>query len=135
MTACDARSDPCSTSSRSFPMFASSCCAVPGAPSRPEPICDRRPIRRSRATGRRAAIAPARGDLEAAVSTCVDELLAIPPGPLAMTRAMTSAIGRTAPAMVAGWGDADHQQWAFTEDEYRDAARAYVGRTVRRDKP
>ena len=48
------------------------------------------------------------------------------PGPLAMTRAMTAAIGRTAPAMAAGWGDADHQRWAFTEDEYRDAARRYL---------
>ena len=57
---------------------------------------------------------------------CVAELLAVPPGPLAMTRAMTSAIGRTHPAMVAGWGDADHQQWAFTEDEYRQAAASYV---------
>ena len=40
-----------------------------------------------------------------------------------MTRAMTSAIGRSTPAMAAGWGDADHQQWAFTEDEYRAVAR------------
>jgi enoyl-CoA hydratase/carnithine racemase len=68
----------------------------------------------------------ARDDLDRAVDECVGELLAMPPGPLAMTRAMTSAIGRTAPAMVAGWGDADHQQWAFTEQEYRDAATAYV---------
>jgi len=75
------------------------------------------------------------GELDAAVDECVAELLAVPPGPLAMTRAMTSAIGRTAPAMVAGWGDADHQQWAFTEQEYRDAARTYLGRTVRREKP
>jgi hypothetical protein len=28
--------------------------------------------------------------------------------------------------MLAGWGDADLQQWSFTEQEYRDAARAYV---------
>jgi enoyl-CoA hydratase/carnithine racemase len=70
----------------------------------------------------------AAADLDAAVDTCVAELLAVPPGPLAMTRAMTSAIGRTTPAMVAGWGDADHQQWAFTEDEYRAAARAYIER-------
>jgi enoyl-CoA hydratase/carnithine racemase len=70
-------------------------------------------------------LAPA-GDLDGALAECVDQLLAVPPGPLAMTRAMTSAIGRTSPAMVAGWGDADHQQWAFTEDEYREAARRYV---------
>lgn len=75
----------------------------------------------------------ATSSLDESVAECVDQLLAVPPGPLAMTRAMTSAIGRTAPAMVAGWGDADHQQWAFTEAEYRDAARAYVQRTVSRD--
>ena len=68
----------------------------------------------------------ARADLDAAVEECVSQLLAVPPGPLAMTRAMTSAIGRTSPAMVAGWGDADHQHWSFTEDEYREAARAYI---------
>jgi enoyl-CoA hydratase/carnithine racemase len=71
-----------------------------------------------------------RDGLDAAVQECVDQLLAVPPGPLAMTRALTSAIGRTHPAMVAGWGDADHQQWAFTEDEYRDAARSYVNRSM-----
>jgi enoyl-CoA hydratase/carnithine racemase len=67
-----------------------------------------------------------------AVEACVAELLAVPAGPLAMTRAMTSALGRSHPAMSAGWGDADHQQWSFTEDEYREAARTYVGRTTGR---
>ena len=43
-----------------------------------------------------------------------------------MTRAMTSALGRTHPAMAASWGDADHQQWSFTEDEYRDAVVSYL---------
>jgi len=70
-----------------------------------------------------------RADLDAAVEACVAELLAMPPGPLAMTRAMTSALGRTHPAMVAGWGDADHQQWSFTETEQRQAVRAYINRT------
>ncbi|HEX7168979.1 MAG TPA: enoyl-CoA hydratase/isomerase family protein [Acidimicrobiales bacterium] len=73
-----------------------------------------------------------RDGLDGAVTECVDELLAVPPGPLAMARAMTSAIGRTSPAMVAGWGDPDHQQWSFTEEEYRAAARAYLGRTTRK---
>lgn len=73
-----------------------------------------------------------RDELDGAVESCIAELLAVPPGPLAMTRAMTSAIGRAHPAMVAGWGDADHQHWAFTEDEYRAAARAYAER-LRRD--
>lgn len=74
------------------------------------------------------------GGLDDAVSACVDELLAVAPGPLAMARAMTAAIGRTHPAMLAGWGDADHQQWSFGEDEYRSAARAYLrGRLRARD--
>jgi enoyl-CoA hydratase/carnithine racemase len=71
-----------------------------------------------------------RSELDAALEACVAELLAVPPGPLAMTRAMTSAIGRTHPAMAAGWGDADHQQWAFTEEEHREAARAYLRRSL-----
>jgi enoyl-CoA hydratase/carnithine racemase len=70
--------------------------------------------------------------LDHAVTECVAQLLAVPPGPLAMTRAMTSALGRTHPAMAAGWGDADHQQWSFGEDEYRQAASAYVRETRRR---
>jgi enoyl-CoA hydratase/carnithine racemase len=73
-----------------------------------------------------------RSDLDAAVEVCVGQLLAVPPGPLAMARAMTSAIGRGHPAMAAGWGDADHQQWAFTEEEYRQAATAYLRGTVSR---
>lgn len=73
-----------------------------------------------------------RGELDAAVEACLAELLAVPPGPLAMARAMTSAIGRGHPAMATGWGDPDHQHWSFTEDEYRAAARAYVER-LRKD--
>jgi enoyl-CoA hydratase/carnithine racemase len=65
-------------------------------------------------------------DLDAAVEQCVAELLAVPAGPLAMTRAMTAALGRTHPAMASAWADADHQQWAFTEDEYRAAVAGYV---------
>jgi enoyl-CoA hydratase/carnithine racemase len=76
-------------------------------------------------TGYATRLAPADG-LDDAVAACVDQLLAVPPGPLAMTRAMTAALGRAAPAMAAGWGDADHQRWAFTEDEYRHAARRYI---------
>lgn len=72
-------------------------------------------------------VAPAAG-LDAAVASCVAELLAMPAGPLAMTRAMTSALGRSHPAMAAGWGDADHQQWAFTEAEQRQAVIAYLKR-------
>ncbi len=64
--------------------------------------------------------------LDGAVDACVAQLLAVPAGPLAMTRAMFAAIGRTHPAMATAWADADHQQWAFLEEEYREAARRYV---------
>ena len=67
-----------------------------------------------------------RAELDRAVAECVDQLLAVPPGPLAMTRAMTSAIGRTSAPMATAWADADHQHWAYTEDEYRQAARGYL---------
>lgn len=69
--------------------------------------------------------------LDVAVSECVEQLLRVPAGPLAMTRAITSAIGRSHPAMLAGWGDADHQQWSFTEDEYREAVRVYLRGNLR----
>jgi enoyl-CoA hydratase/carnithine racemase len=64
--------------------------------------------------------------LDAEVALVVEQLLSVPPGPLAMTRSMTAALGRGHPAMAAGWGDADHQQWAFTEDEYRQVASEYM---------
>ncbi|HEX3795098.1 MAG TPA: enoyl-CoA hydratase/isomerase family protein [Acidimicrobiales bacterium] len=68
------------------------------------------------------------GLLDAEVSLVVEQLLSVPPGPLAMTRSMTAALGRGHPAMAAGWGDADHQQWAFTEAEYRQVASQYMQR-------
>ena len=72
-------------------------------------------------------------ELDAAVEECVGRLLAVPPGPLAMTRAMMSAIGRTSPSMVAAWGDADHQQWSFTEAEYRQAATSYIQGSLKKE--
>ncbi len=63
-----------------------------------------------------------------AVVDLVDELVAVPPGPLAMTRAMTAAIGRANPAFAAAWADADIQQWTFGEDEYRAAIRRHLER-------
>ena len=70
-------------------------------------------------------------ELDAAVTACVEQLLAVPPGPLAMTRAMTAAIGRAWPAMVAGWADPDLMHWSLTEAEYRAAARSYLDRNLR----
>ena len=69
-----------------------------------------------------------RDDLDASVSQCVDELVSMPAGPLAMTRALTAAIGRTTPAMVAGWSDPDALQWSFREPEGQQAAADYDAR-------
>ena len=55
----------------------------------------------------------------------VKELLAVPSAALAMTRSMTSALGRSAQGMSLGWADADLQQWALTEKEYKEALRSY----------
>jgi enoyl-CoA hydratase/carnithine racemase len=66
--------------------------------------------------------------LDGAVTELLEQLLALPPGPLAMTRAMTAALGRSHPAMSAAWADADLQQWSFTEGEYRQAAVNYMKR-------
>jgi enoyl-CoA hydratase/carnithine racemase len=70
----------------------------------------------------------AEADLDGEVSELLEQLLAVPPGPLAMTRAMTAALGRSHPAASAAWADPDNQQWAFTESEYRDAAASYMER-------
>lgn len=66
------------------------------------------------------------GELEATTQALVDELLSIPPASLAMTRSLTSALGRSASGMAMGWADADLQQWAFTEEEYKETVRRYT---------
>lgn len=68
-------------------------------------------------------------DLDEEVERCLEQLLAAPSGPLAMTRAMTAAIGRADPALATGWADSDHQHWSFTEDEYRETVRRYIDGT------
>jgi enoyl-CoA hydratase/carnithine racemase len=57
----------------------------------------------------------ARDLLDDTVEAYVAALLAQPPAALAMTRAMTSALGRSHPAMVAAWADADLLQWSLRE--------------------
>jgi hypothetical protein len=59
------------------------------------------------------------------------KLLAVPAGPLPMTRAFTSALGPTHPAMAAGWGDPDSQEGSLSEDEHRRAVREYLDRLRR----
>jgi len=66
------------------------------------------------------------GSLDAETEALVSELLVVPPAPLALTRSMTAALGRAATGMQLGWADADLQQWALTEDEYREVIRRYV---------
>ncbi len=64
--------------------------------------------------------------LKATTQALIDELLAVPAAALAMTRSMTSALGRSAPGMALGWADADLQQWALTEEEYQETVKRYA---------
>ncbi len=64
--------------------------------------------------------------LEALTGELLEELLDVPAAALAMTRSMTSALGRSAAGMSLGWADADLQQWALTEDEYKETVRSYA---------
>ncbi|MDG2048651.1 MAG: enoyl-CoA hydratase/isomerase family protein [Myxococcota bacterium] len=66
------------------------------------------------------------GELLQKTQALVDELLSVPPAALALTRSMTSALGRAQSGMQLGWADADLQQWALTEGEYKEAASQYV---------
>ena len=72
--------------------------------------------------------------LDVTTETLINELLDIPPASLAMTRSLTSALGRSASGMAMGWADADLQQWAFTEDEYKETVRSYARGVGDRDK-
>ena len=64
--------------------------------------------------------------LEALTGELLKELLDVPAAALAMTRSMTSALGRSAAGMSLGWADADLQQWALTEDEYKETVKSYA---------
>lgn len=66
------------------------------------------------------------GALADATARLIDELLDVPPAALAMTRSMTSALGRSESGMQLGWADADLQQWALTEEEYQETVDRYV---------
>jgi enoyl-CoA hydratase/carnithine racemase len=68
------------------------------------------------------------GELGSSTQECVDELLAMPAAPLAMTKAMTRALGQ--PAMNVAWADADLLHWSRAEPEGQDAAAAYVERRL-----
>jgi enoyl-CoA hydratase/carnithine racemase len=64
--------------------------------------------------------------LEGVTEQLINELLNVPAAALAMTRSMTSALGRSASGMSMGWADADLQQWALTEEEYKETVRSYA---------
>ena len=66
------------------------------------------------------------GKLVEETDSLINQLLNIPAASLAMTRSMTSALGRSTSGMSLGWADADLQQWAFTEDEYKKTIRSYT---------
>jgi enoyl-CoA hydratase/carnithine racemase len=69
-------------------------------------------------------------ELDAATDALVGELLEMPDGPLAMTRAMFAAISRERLG-AAGWADPDVLAWSGREPESRDAAARYVERRLR----
>lgn len=73
------------------------------------------------------------GDLADATAGIVDELLAMPHAPQALTKALTSALGRQE-TLLAGWADADVLAWSLREPEARAAATAYL-RTRRARHP
>ena len=64
--------------------------------------------------------------LEDVTEQLISELLAVTAAALAMTRSMTSALGRSASGMSMGWADADLQQWALTEEEYKETVKNYA---------
>ena len=64
-------------------------------------------------------------DLVGGLAGVVGELLAMPSGPLAMTRSMFAAIGRAEMGAV-GWADADLLSWSLREPESRAAGQAYA---------
>lgn len=72
------------------------------------------------------------GALADLTTRVVDELLAMPAGPLAVTKALTSALGRER-TLVAGWADADLLAWSLGEAESRAAGADYRKTSRRRD--
>ncbi len=73
------------------------------------------------------------GELEAAHAALLDSLLAMPDGPMRMTKAAFSALGRERTS-AAGWADADLLTWSIREPEASDAAARYLERGSGRDR-
>lgn len=70
-------------------------------------------------------------EIEAATEALIEDLLAMPAAPLAMTRALTAAIGKTLPASH-GWADPDLAAWVVQEPEALESAAQYLDRRVQR---
>jgi enoyl-CoA hydratase/carnithine racemase len=73
------------------------------------------------------------GDRDAETRKLVDELLAMPEGPLAITKDSLRAYGQSVVAHEAAWADADLLDSSRGNDESRDAAAKYFERFSRRD--
>ena len=73
------------------------------------------------------------GDREAETHKLVGELLAMPEGPLAITKDALRAYGHSVVAHEASWADADLLDSSRSNDESREAAAAYFERFSRRD--
>ncbi|MEX2080155.1 MAG: enoyl-CoA hydratase/isomerase family protein [Dehalococcoidia bacterium] len=72
--------------------------------------------------------------LDAALEVCLAELLAMPAGPLELTKASLAAIGK--PILAMGWADADLLQWSEREEDRAAAMEAYVRANVgKRPRP
>jgi enoyl-CoA hydratase/carnithine racemase len=65
------------------------------------------------------------GDRETGTKKLVEELLAMPEAPLAITKDALRAYGRTIVSHEASWADADLLESSRNNDESREAARAY----------
>lgn len=66
-------------------------------------------------------------DLEPGLAGVVDELLAMPPGPLAMTRSVFASMSQAQNGST-GWADADLLAWSLQEPESRSAVVSYMQR-------
>lgn len=65
-------------------------------------------------------------EIEAVTDALIQDLLAMPAAPLAMTRAATAAMGKA--FSLLGWADPDLANWVVQEPEALDAATRYINR-------
>jgi len=72
-------------------------------------------------------------ELDAAHTALLDSLLAMPDGPMRMTKAAFGALSRERTG-AAGWADADLLTWSIREPEASDAAARYLERGSERDR-